>query len=207
MDTQTKIGKRRSYTLGRRGEAAEETRRRIVQATFDLHAEQGIRDTTMQQIAARAGVSVGTVYHHFPTYADAIDACGAHAAVAVPAPGPSIFDGAGTRRERVERLVSALFDFYRRLPALASVRRDRGLARSLSDYADAEEAGRIALCAAAIGQDPQSVLAASLAALVDLDVAAAFARQGFEPEAAAATVATIANAWLDSLPTATASRT
>ena len=60
----------RKYTLGRRGEAAEETRRRIVEATFALHAEQGVAATTMTQIAERAGVSVGTVYHHFATYDD-----------------------------------------------------------------------------------------------------------------------------------------
>jgi AcrR family transcriptional regulator len=201
-----KSTERRQYTLGRRGEAAAETRRRILQATFDLHAEQGIRDTTMQQIAARAGVSVGTVYHHFPTYADAIDACGAHASVAVPAPDARIFDGAETRRERVERLTLALFDFYRRLPALASIRRDRDLARSLSEYADAETAGRVELCASALGREAQSAETATLAALVDLDVAAAFTRQGFTADVAASAVAAIANAWLDTLPQPSASR-
>ena len=48
---------RRIYTQSKRGDAAETTRRRIVEATFDLHAEQGIAATTMKQIAARAGVA------------------------------------------------------------------------------------------------------------------------------------------------------
>ena len=56
----------RHYTQSKRGEAAESTRRRIVEATIALHGEQGIAATTMKQIAARAGVSVGSVYHHFP---------------------------------------------------------------------------------------------------------------------------------------------
>ena len=57
----------RRYRLERRAETAGETRRRLVDATFALHVEQGISATTMTDIAARAGVSVGTVYHHFPT--------------------------------------------------------------------------------------------------------------------------------------------
>ena len=81
----------RKYNLGRRGEAAEETRRRIVDATFALHSEQGVAATTMKDIAERADVSVGTVYHHFPTYDDAIQACGEHAIAFAPPPGPDLF--------------------------------------------------------------------------------------------------------------------
>src|SRR5689334_7225769 len=101
----------RGYRQSRRGTSAEETRERIVRACFDLHAEQGIAATSMKQIAARAGVSVGSVYHHFPTYEDAILACGAHAFGLAPPPGPAIFEGAATRPERVARLAQALFHF------------------------------------------------------------------------------------------------
>jgi len=66
---------RRSYRLKQRAESAEETRRRLVEATFALHGEQGIAATTMKQIAERAGVGVGTVYHHFPTIEDTVAAC------------------------------------------------------------------------------------------------------------------------------------
>ena len=48
--------KRRPYRLKQRAETADETRRRLVQATFALHSEQGIAATTMKQIADRAGV-------------------------------------------------------------------------------------------------------------------------------------------------------
>ncbi|HEY0437700.1 MAG TPA: helix-turn-helix domain-containing protein, partial [Phenylobacterium sp.] len=64
----------RTYRQSKRGDTAEETRRRIVDACFELHREQGMVATTMKQIAERAGVSVGSVYHHFPTYDDAIRA-------------------------------------------------------------------------------------------------------------------------------------
>ena len=61
----------RKYDLGRRAAAAEQTRRRIVDATVALHAEQGIVATTYKDIAQRADVGVGTVYNHFPTVDDA----------------------------------------------------------------------------------------------------------------------------------------
>ena len=186
----------RPYRLGRRGEAAEETRRRIVQATFDLHAEQGIAETTMSQIAERAGVSVGTVYHHFPTYADAIAACGAFAAVAVPAPTEAIFEGARTRQERVARLARATFDYYRRLPALASVRRDRHLAHVLGRHADEEARLRRALSARAAGVNVKDKRAALIAALVDLDSYHALVREGFNTREAGERIAAVANAWL-----------
>ena len=64
----------RTYRQGKRSKTANDTRQRIVQATFDLHNEQGIASTSMKEIAARAGVSVGSVYHHFPTNDDAINA-------------------------------------------------------------------------------------------------------------------------------------
>lgn len=195
MIASTKSG--RTYRLGRRGEAAEETRRRVVQATFDLHAEQGIAETTMAQIAERAGVSVGTVYHHFPTYADAIEACGAFASATVPAPTEEIFEGAQTRRERIARLARALFDYYRRLPALASVRRDRHLADVLGRFADEEVRARRALSARAAAVDVKDKRAAFVAALVDFDSFQALTREGFSVREAAEKIADAANAWLD----------
>ena len=45
----------RKYEQTTRAQAAEETRQRIVAATFALHDEQGIEATTMKQIAAKAG--------------------------------------------------------------------------------------------------------------------------------------------------------
>jgi len=188
---------KRPYRLGRRGEAAGETRRRIVAATSDLHAEQGIAATTMRQIAARAGVSVGTVYHHFPSYADAIAACGAYTTEHVPAPTDAIFAGVPSRHERIERLASAAFDYYARLPVLGSVRRDQAIAATLRKFVKQEVVHRRRLAALAVGADAQDRRSALIAALVDFDVYQALLRQGFDRSAAAATVAALANAWLD----------
>jgi AcrR family transcriptional regulator len=195
MTGSTKNG-RRAYRLGRRAEAADETRRRIVEATASLHAERGIAATSMKGIAARAGVSVGTVYHHFPTYADAIDACGAYTAERVPAPTEAIFEGTSSRAERVGRLAAALFDYYERIPALSSVRRDRHLAESLQRVVEWEADNRLALAARAIGARKRDRQSALVAALVDLDVYRALRRQGFTTADAAERIAAVVNAWL-----------
>ena len=189
--------KRRGYRLGRRAETADETRRRIVEATYALHAERGIADTSMKDIAARAGVSVGTVYHHFPTYPDAIAACGAHTAETVPAPTDAIFEGATSRTERVERLVAALFDYYERIPALVSVRRDRHIAPALEEFSDHEERNRLRLAARAIGARGRDRSAAVVAALVDVDVYRALLRQGLSSQQATDEAAAIVNCRLN----------
>jgi len=188
---------KRGYRLGRRAETADETRRRIVEATYALHAERGIAGTSMKDIAARAGVSVGTVYHHFPTYPDAIAACGAHTAETVPAPADAIFAGASDRSERVERLVTALFDYYERVPALASVRSDRHIAPALEEFAGHEARNRLRLAARAIGARGRDRSAAVVAALVDLEVFRALLRQGLNLTQATNQVAAIVNCWLD----------
>jgi AcrR family transcriptional regulator len=177
---------RRRYQLGRRAETAEETKRRLVEATFQLHNEQGIAETSMTDIARRAGVSVGTVYHHFPSYADACIACGAFVAATMPAPTSAVFKGAGSRRERIARLARAIFEYYERVPAIASVRRDRDLVRELGQFADEEARNRCALAGEAVGADGPVAL---FAALLDIDVYRAMRRQGFGTAEAAERVA------------------
>ena len=181
---------RRPYRLGRRAETSEETRQRLVEATFQLHAERGIAETSMKDIAERAGVSVGTVYHHFPSYGDAIVACGAYTTEHVPAPSSAVFAGAATREERIARLARALFDYYGRVPALESVRRDRELSPALEAFAREEARNRRRLVAEAVGPDGPAALAA---ALLDLDAYRALRREGFSAADAADRVATLLN--------------
>jgi AcrR family transcriptional regulator len=188
---------RRPYRLGRRAETSEETRQRLVEATFQLHAERGIAETSMKDIAERAGVSVGTVYHHFPSYGDAIVACGAYTTEHVPAPSSAVFAGAATREERIARLARALFDYYGRVPALESVRRDRELSPALDTFAREEARNRRRLVAEAVGPDGPAALAA---ALLDFDAYRALRREGFSAADAADRVATLLNLALAGTP-------
>jgi AcrR family transcriptional regulator len=56
---------KRPYRLGARAAMAEETRRRILHAALALYAERWIDQLTLDEVAARAGVTVQTVLRRF----------------------------------------------------------------------------------------------------------------------------------------------
>ncbi|MGN7150402.1 helix-turn-helix domain-containing protein [Arthrobacter sp. SAFR-179] len=60
---------KRQYDSRRRQEQAAETRRSIIAAANELFIAQGYGQTTIRQVAERAGVSVETVYGAFGTKA------------------------------------------------------------------------------------------------------------------------------------------
>jgi len=99
----------RSYDRRLRVAAAGEARRRIVAAAAELHAERGPAATNHASIAERAGVSIPTVYKHFPTPDAVLPACTALAAEHAPALDARLFDGARDAPERIRRLVDAVF--------------------------------------------------------------------------------------------------
>ena len=49
----------------RRDEYKEATRRALVQSAVRLFSSKGFSDTTLSDVAARARVTKGAVYHHF----------------------------------------------------------------------------------------------------------------------------------------------
>ena len=69
---------KRRYQMRRRAERVEATRRRIIEAAVNLHAEMGIPRTTISAIAERAGVQRLTVYSHFADETAILRACQAH---------------------------------------------------------------------------------------------------------------------------------
>ena len=102
----------RKYSMDRRNAALDETRHRIIDATMELHAEKGILATSMQDIAARAGVSLGTVYRHFPSMEELIPACGGKIMELLPPPTPAVFAHLEDGPARVRALFSALYAHY-----------------------------------------------------------------------------------------------
>ena len=52
---------------------ATRNRRRIIGSARELFATSGL-DISVRQIASRAGVGLGTLYRHFPTREDLVDA-------------------------------------------------------------------------------------------------------------------------------------
>ncbi|MDQ6774123.1 MAG: TetR/AcrR family transcriptional regulator [Candidatus Dormibacteraeota bacterium] len=99
---------RRQYVMKARAEGAEDTRRRILAATIDLHYERLGRDITLEQIAERASVAVQTVLRNFGSRAALLDAA-VQAAVAV------VVEERRATPGDVNAAVTALFDHYERV--------------------------------------------------------------------------------------------
>lgn len=57
---------------------------RIAAATADLHAVKGAMATTYADVAAHAGVSLPTVYKHFPTQDELLAGCTGHVIARAP---------------------------------------------------------------------------------------------------------------------------
>ena len=140
----------RKYTLGARSETAAETRQRVVQATYELHRTRGIAATSFRDIAERADVAIGTVYHHFPEYDDVIRACGAHTMVVSRPPTAAMFDGIRSPRERLRVLVRELFRFYDRIPEYERIHAERERFAFVSEAFQHIESARRTLIAAAV---------------------------------------------------------
>ena len=105
--------RRRSYTLRKRADSQAETRRRIVEATMQLHEELGPRATTISAIAERAGVQRLTVYRHFPDETAVFQACTAHWLTLNPPPDPTAWTGIGESSKRVTAALAAFYAYYR----------------------------------------------------------------------------------------------
>ena len=97
----------RAYRLGEREGRVQATRERIVNAAIELYANIGISATTLREIGSRADVAPGTLRNHFPTRDDLDRAIVERLTSGVTLPDLSIFDGAKTIEDRLERIVQA----------------------------------------------------------------------------------------------------
>lgn len=115
----------RSYIQKRRAENQAETRRRIVEATVDLHARLGPARTSISAIAEQAGVQRHTVYAHFPTERDLHLACSGLALERDPLPDHRNWLLVTDPTERLSRGLMELYRWYERNAELiANVLRD-----------------------------------------------------------------------------------
>ncbi len=189
---------KRTYNLGRRAETAAETRQRLVEATYALHRERGITATSLRDIAERAGVSVGTAYHHFPTYLDAVRACGEHVAESSPLPPESIFDGVETLDERVQVFVRELCAWYGRHPWLERIRAERSAYPPVEEGMAAWDRGIEQLARRAAGCTADE--ARTITALADVAVYSSLRRAGVPAGRVPGRIAEAIVAWLRSQP-------
>jgi AcrR family transcriptional regulator len=116
---------KRKYEMKKRAERQRETRRRIVEATVELHRTRGPAKTTISEIAQRAGVNRLTVYNHFPHITDLLKACSRSWTERHPAPDPTSWARIRDPKERLRTALAELYGFYARTePMRANVLRD-----------------------------------------------------------------------------------
>jgi AcrR family transcriptional regulator len=116
---------KRKYELKARAAAQEETRRRITEATVGLHLEVGPAQTTISEIAKRAGVQRLTVYNNFPDETSLLGACSAHWVSQHPPPDPGTWASIRNPIERARTALSAIYGYYRDTETMsANVLRD-----------------------------------------------------------------------------------
>ena len=107
-------GNKRKYEMKNRAERQRETRRKIVEATVELHRTRGPAKTTISEIAKRAGVNRLTVYNHFPDITDLLKACSRSWTERHPAPDPTPWAEIGDPQRRLRTALTELYGFYSR---------------------------------------------------------------------------------------------
>lgn len=126
------MAEKRKYELKLRGVRQQETRRRITEATIELHRTVGPAATQISEIARRAGVQRVTVYSHFPDDVSLLAACSAHWRALHPAPDPTAWLATDDPGKRLRLGLSELYAWYRETESMtANVLRDAGLLPAL----------------------------------------------------------------------------
>lgn len=183
--------KKRRYEQRARAERQADTRRRIAEATAELHEEVGPARTTVAEIARRAGVQRLTVYNNFPDEHDLFAACQQHFLAQNPPPDLATALGIADPGERVESVLHGLYGWYRSTERMSTnVRRDRetmpALDALMAETSDAA-LGRLAdaLAAGVAAGKPRRPVRAAVALALDFWTWRRLAREGLGDRAAA----------------------
>ena len=128
---------RRTYTLRKRADAMEETRRRITKAAVELHGSVGPAQTTISAVAEKAGVQRNTVYRHFPTDNDLFAACSGLFDTMYPPPDIEAWQAYDDPRERLAGALDELYAFYEKTDYMLSrVMRDEPFVAAITPRLD-----------------------------------------------------------------------
>jgi AcrR family transcriptional regulator len=129
--------KKRKYELKQRAAHVEETRRRITEATVELHRTVGPAATQISEIARRAGVQRVTVYNHFPDETALFAACSAHWRGLHPAPDPAVWLATANPAERLRLGLRELYAWYRETePMTANILRDASIVSAMRPFVE-----------------------------------------------------------------------
>jgi AcrR family transcriptional regulator len=176
--------------MERRAAIVDETKRRILEASLMLHSQRGVTGTSWQEIADAAGVSVGTVYYHFPTMDDLVPACSGLGRQLRPAPTAEIFKGLSGKRARIDALVHALFTHYEKVRGpYGYTLVERRTVPVLARLADELLGHYRSLVKAALDPSADDETVAKVEALVDFRLWDSLQERGLSKEVMIATVA------------------
>lgn len=126
---------KRGYELKARAKAQQRTRERIAAAAAALHEEVGVGNTTVADIARRAGVQRLTVYNHFADLSELLPACSAHYLALHPQPDLAGAFAVEDPKERVREVLSGLYPWYRQNRQMQlRVQGERGTVPELEDW-------------------------------------------------------------------------
>nr|WP_199800713.1 TetR/AcrR family transcriptional regulator [Streptomyces marianii] len=82
----------------------------LLDAAAEVFVTSGV-DAPIREIAARAGVGLGTLYRHFPTRADLVAAVYRHQIEACAEAGPTLLAGAASPFDALRQWVDLFVDF------------------------------------------------------------------------------------------------
>jgi AcrR family transcriptional regulator len=103
---------KRPYTQRARARRREEVHQRITKAAVDLHGSVGPAQTTISDIAKRAGVRRATVYNHFSSDSELFEACSSLWFSENPPPDPTVWMTISDPAERVKIALEAMYEYY-----------------------------------------------------------------------------------------------
>ena len=181
----------RRYNMSARAQSTAQTRERLILAAKNLQAERGFTATSMEDIAARAGVSLATVYRHFPTLAALIPACATtvfnQAGLPTPELASDIFGDAATPGARLERLIRGTCDCYVRSAGwLNAARREEELISALHEAINIQRESLVILTRAALADaSAREELIRVISALIDFPLWKSLLDAGLSEEEAA----------------------
>ena len=130
--------------MRRRQERLEETRQRIAEAAFELHATVGPAQTSISAVAERAGVQRHTVYNHFPDMTSLIRACTEHGMAVTRPPQAAPWAAIEDPTLRLRTGLAELYPYYRaNARLLGNVTRDLPLIGTGGSEAFLERMGEL----------------------------------------------------------------
>ncbi|GAA1241343.1 TetR/AcrR family transcriptional regulator [Kitasatospora nipponensis] len=109
---------------GRRADALR-NQQTLLAAAAEVFVTSGV-DAPIREIAARAGVGMGTIYRHFPTRADLVVAVYRHQVEACAEAGPGLLAAADSPLEALRQWVDLFVDFLVTKHGLANALQSEG---------------------------------------------------------------------------------